>query len=135
MANYPEVTWEMMANLNYETGEMEEIISQFNNEKVTVAGFIVPLEMDIYIDKVKDFFLVPNPLACIHVPPPPPNQIIYVKMKKSIPLDMDLRGVEIKGVLTVTEPEKNIFTYEVDGISAKEAEIDYEDALSELINH
>ncbi len=29
---------------------------------------------------VSEFFLVPYFGACIHVPPPPPNQIVYVKL-------------------------------------------------------
>ncbi len=31
---------------------------------------------------VSEFFLVPYVGACIHVPPPPPNQIVYVKLNK-----------------------------------------------------
>lgn len=53
---------------------------------VKLPGFIVPL--DVGKDgMVPEFFLVPYFGACIHVPPPPPNQIIYVKMAKGIALD------------------------------------------------
>ena len=31
-----------------------------------------------------EFFFVPYFGACIHVPPPPPNQILYVRLKKSV---------------------------------------------------
>ena len=96
--NVKNLTWEMMKELNFETGERTENLTQLENKTVKVAGFIVPLEMDEYIDTVKEFLLVPNPLACIHVPPPPPNQIVYVKMKEEIPLDMDFRGVSIIGI-------------------------------------
>jgi uncharacterized protein len=30
---------------------------------------------------LSEFFLVPYFGACIHVPPPPPNQIVYVRMR------------------------------------------------------
>lgn len=49
--------------------------------KVKVPGFIVPLVMN-ETGVVTEFFLVPYVGACIHVPPPPPNQIVYVKLSK-----------------------------------------------------
>lgn len=53
---------------------------------IRIPGFIVPLEFN---DKKEatEFFLVPYMGACVHVPPPPPNQIIHVKPAK--PLKMN----------------------------------------------
>lgn len=48
--------------------------------KVKVPGFVVPLELDS-AGLVLEFFLVPYFGACIHLPPPPPNQIIHVTLK------------------------------------------------------
>jgi hypothetical protein len=45
----------------------------------------VPLDVDA-AGQVVEFLLVPYYGACIHVPPPPPNQIIYVKPAKPIPV-------------------------------------------------
>ncbi|WP_026971187.1 DUF3299 domain-containing protein [Aliagarivorans marinus] len=42
-----------------------------------IPGFIVPLEFDG--DKISEFFLVSYFGACLHFPPPPPNQLIHVK--------------------------------------------------------
>jgi hypothetical protein len=50
-----------------------------DNKTVTVPGFMVPLEDDA--DEVTEFLLVPFSGACIHVPPPPPNQMVYVKIR------------------------------------------------------
>ena len=50
-----------------------------NNKTISVPGFMVPLEDDA--DQVTEFLLVPFAGACIHVPPPPPNQMIYVKLR------------------------------------------------------
>jgi hypothetical protein len=50
-----------------------------------IPGFIVPLDVDA-AGQVVEFLLVPYYGACIHVPPPPPNQIIYVKPAKPIPV-------------------------------------------------
>ena len=44
---------------------------------IKLPGFVVPLESDG--KKVSEFLLVPYMGACIHVPPPPANQTVYVK--------------------------------------------------------
>jgi hypothetical protein len=57
-----------------------------NGTAVKIPGFVVPL--DVGADgSVKEFFLVPYFGACIHVPPPPPNQIVYVKLEKGVKVD------------------------------------------------
>lgn len=63
-----------------------KIRPEFNNRLVKIPGFIVPL--DITEDnKATTFFAVPFFGACIHVPPPPPNQIIYARYKKGVALE------------------------------------------------
>lgn len=43
---------------------------------VKLPGYIIPL--DTGADGVTSFILVPYVGACIHVPPPPPNQLVFV---------------------------------------------------------
>ncbi len=50
---------------------------QVNGMTVRIPGYVVPLDIDGQ-GQVTEFFLVPYYGACIHFPPPPPNQIIYV---------------------------------------------------------
>jgi hypothetical protein len=59
---------------------------KLEGKAVRIPGFIVPLELDAQ-GKVTEFFLVPYFGACIHVPPPPPNQMLYVTLAKGIQLD------------------------------------------------
>jgi hypothetical protein len=74
---------------------------ELNGATVKLPGFIVPL--DIGKDGlVSEFFLVPYFGACIHVPPPPPNQIVYVRMTKGIALDSIYEAYWITGPMTVT---------------------------------
>jgi hypothetical protein len=54
--------------------------SRLDQTLVKIPGFVVPLVQDD-TGLVTAFFLVPFLGACIHVPPPPPNQIVYVKLK------------------------------------------------------
>ena len=60
------------------------IRTELNGSTVKIPGFVIPLEGDA--DKVTEFLLVPYFGACIHVPPPPPNQIIYVKFPEGAPV-------------------------------------------------
>ena len=58
-------------------GRSAPVVGEHNGQRVKLPGFVVPLEFD---DKeVAEFLLVPYFGACIHVPPPPANQIVYVK--------------------------------------------------------
>jgi hypothetical protein len=75
-----EVDWRLLGDMDYITGKSSSELSSLNGKPVKIPGFMVPLE-----DNQKDvveFLLVPSPQACIHVPPPPPNQMVYVKMKR-----------------------------------------------------
>jgi hypothetical protein len=50
---------------------------KINNQFIKLPGFIAPL---VYQEgKISEFLFVPYFGACIHVPPPPINQIILVK--------------------------------------------------------
>lgn len=49
---------------------------------IKIPGFIVPLEL--VEQRLISFFIVPYFGACLHFPPPPANQIIYVQLSDSI---------------------------------------------------
>lgn len=70
---------------------------ELNGSIVKIPGFVIPLEGD---DKmITEFLLVPYFGACIHVPPPPPNQIIYVKFEKGAPIQQLWDVIYIVGKL------------------------------------
>jgi len=77
--NATEIDWRLLGDLDYVTGKAPEELKSFHQQKIKIPGFMVPLEDNMR--KVKEFLLVPTPQACIHVPPPPPNQMVYVKVK------------------------------------------------------
>jgi hypothetical protein len=54
-----------------------------NGQRIRIPGFIAPLDWGNNAE-LKEFLLVPYFGACIHLPPPPANQIIYVKMGKAL---------------------------------------------------
>jgi hypothetical protein len=75
---------------------------QLDGVSVRIPGFIVPL--DVGKDGlVSEFFLVPYFGACIHVPPPPPNQIVYVKVDKGIALDSIYEAYWVTGKMKIAK--------------------------------
>lgn len=54
--------------------------SELHGQQIRLAGFVAPLTYDG--DIITEFLLVPSFGACIHVPPPPPNQTIMVRLAK-----------------------------------------------------
>ena len=54
-------------------------LKALDGKLVKIPGFIVPLED--YEEEGAEFLLVPYYGACVHTPPPPPNQMVYVRME------------------------------------------------------
>ena len=62
------------------------VVDELNGVQAKLPGFVVPLELDGE-GKIKEFLLVPYFGACIHYPPPPPNQIVYVVMDEPVEVE------------------------------------------------
>jgi hypothetical protein len=87
----------------------KKVVSGFDRQAVKLAGFVVPLEFsDAGI--ITEFFLVPFFGACIHVPAPPPNQMIYVKHQDGFELEELYSPIWVSGILTTTVVENDIAT-------------------------
>ena len=97
-----EVDWQLLASLDYRTGEMSAELESFVGREVKVPGYMVPLED--WAGEVSEFLLVPYVGACVHTPPPPPNQLVYVRMEDDERVQVSFwNPVWIHGTLTVEE--------------------------------
>jgi len=67
-----------------------------------IPGFVVPIETDGE-GNLKEFFLVPYFGACIHVPPPPANQIIYGRLEDPIPMVNIWDAFWMEGTLNIED--------------------------------
>jgi uncharacterized protein len=99
----PALSWQMMRGLDFRTGEMTPELQGVINGVARVPGYMVPLEDNL--EEVSEFLLVPTPGACIHVPPPPPNQIVHVIMEgnKKAQVRLWMEAVWVEGTLRLAE--------------------------------
>ena len=62
------------------------IVEAMDKAFIRLPGFVVPLSFGESEFMITEFFFVPFFGACIHMPPPPPNQILYVNYPQGIEL-------------------------------------------------
>jgi hypothetical protein len=75
------------------------VVESLGGKRVHIGGYVVPLNFEA--TRVTDFLLVPFVGACIHVPPPPANQIIYVKIEQGFDVQGTFDPVWVTGTLKV----------------------------------
>ncbi|MEN2494158.1 MAG: hypothetical protein TECD_00049 [Hyphomicrobiaceae bacterium hypho_1] len=85
-----------------------------DGKEIQMPGYLLPLEFSE--DGETDFLLVPYVGACIHVPPPPVNQIVFVRLSKKFKVNDLYTAVWITGTMKTKSSSKVL--YFVDG-SAK----------------
>lgn len=73
------------------------LVYAFDDVAMTVPGYVVPLEGDENV--ITEFLLVPYFGACIHIPPPPVNQTIYVKPRYPLLVDESWDIITVAGTL------------------------------------
>jgi hypothetical protein len=86
-----------------------------NNAPIKIPAFIVPLGFDDE-QNVTQFFMVPYYGACIHLPPPPPNQTIFVNYPKGLKLESLYDAYWVSGIIktSLVENETAIAAYSMD---------------------
>lgn len=76
------------------------VVKALDGQEVKLPGYIVPLDVTEE-GRVTEFLLVPYFGACIHVPPPPPNQIVHVTSELGVLMDALYQPFWIEGPLQV----------------------------------
>ncbi|MEM9421298.1 MAG: DUF3299 domain-containing protein [Pseudomonadota bacterium] len=59
-------------------------VKDYEDQVVRLPGFIVPLDFEAE-GNLSNFLFVPYFGACIHTPPPPPNQVVFVEGDVNLP--------------------------------------------------
>ena len=97
-------------------------------KKIRIDGFMVPLDFD-YGEAltVEEFVLVPDAGMCIHVPPPPPNQMIFIKLKKPEKVRYMYQPIAVEGILKNIPPIEEIYNSIYEMTADNLEDIDFED--------
>jgi len=110
----------VLAGLDYSTGKATDTLKKLEGKLVRIPGFVVPL--DDFQEEGAEFLLVPYYGACVHTPPPPPNQIVMVEMtgKKAIKLNL-FDAVWMSGRLKIASVESPYGTvgYQLEGLKVE----------------
>ena len=85
----------------------EPTVSELDGVSVKLPGYIVPLDVSEE-GRVTEFLLVPYFGACIHVPPPPSNQIVHVRSENGVMLDTLYQPFWIEGLLRVEQSNSDL---------------------------
>ena len=75
-------------------GPAGAVVEELDATTIRMAGYLLPL--DYSGRRVTEFLLVPWVGACIHTPPPAPNQVVYVVYPE---------GFEAEGLFTHADPK------------------------------
>ena len=99
---HQKIRWDVLAELNFKSGKSSENLDKILGKKIRIPGFVVPLEISDRLTQT--FLLVPTAGACYHVPPPPPNQMIYVKLTNGgVPAQEKRAPIWVYGVLKTSK--------------------------------
>ena len=103
------------------------VVERLAGARVRIPGFVVPLETDG--EQIREFLLVPYFGACVHVPPPPANQLIHVIPDQPVPAGWNMLPVWVEGVMAVgrVDSEMGVAGYQLRGTKFEE----YQEPLPE----
>ena len=87
----------MMGGMPVQIGTFN-VVDELDGKRVRIPGFVLPFEYSAS-GEISEFLLVPYFGACIHVPPPPPNQLVYVTAEKPADLGRQWEAVWAVGIL------------------------------------
>lgn len=114
------IDWRVLAGLDYSNGKSTDTLKKLDGKLVRIPGFVVPL--DDFQEEGAEFLLVPYYGACVHTPPPPPNQIVMVGMsgKKSVKLNL-FDAVWMSGRLKIASVESpyGAVGYQLEGLKVE----------------
>lgn len=96
------------------------LVERMAGARVRIPGFVVPLETSG--EQIREFLLVPYFGACVHVPPPPANQLIHVIPDKPVPGGWNMLPVWVNGVMAVGRIDSGMGTagYQLRAVKVEE---------------
>ena len=75
------------------------VVEELDGMRVRLPGYVVPFDFSADA-RHGEFLLVPYFGACLHTPPPPPNQMLFVKADPAAEIDNIYEPVWLEGTLS-----------------------------------
>ena len=79
-----------------------DVVHDLDGQQIRIPGYVVPFDFNEQ-RRQGEFLFVPYMGACIHTPPPPPNQIIFVRADPAIQLRDIWSPYWLEGTLSTEE--------------------------------
>jgi hypothetical protein len=111
------IEWESLRALEDPQSVPANLKANLINENVSIVGYVIPLEYDG--ETFTKFLLTPVFVSCMHVPMPPPNQIIEVNSSGLTGFMPQQPLIEVRGKLTLNQTE-NAAYYQLKASGARE---------------
>jgi hypothetical protein len=112
----PAVTAEQLLGISSGTAYRNDL----DHKDVKINGFLLPLKFNG--TKVTEFLLVPFVGACVHVPPPPANQLVLIDVPQGYETSGLWEPITVTGTLTVS------------GVSTDLADVGYALKASQVVH-
>lgn len=113
--------WRTLSKLDPAAKKPPEDVTALVGKTVKVAGFVIANEYDA-ADELTEFLITPVSGGCVHVPPPPPNYIMHIKMAAGKKAKMFMGPVEVEGTLALPKKAKDrdAFSFEMEAQTVNE---------------
>lgn len=82
-------------------------VRELNETKIRIPGYTVPFDFGPNAE-IREFLLVPYYGACLHAPPPPPNQTVFIIADEPIRLKDLAQAVWVEGTLFTQTQESEL---------------------------
>lgn len=83
------------------------VVDDLDGLEIRMPGYVVPLDFSAN-GSYDEFLLVPYFGACLHTPPPPPNQIVYVRAESPAEVKSIYDPVWVEGIMKTGKYENDL---------------------------
>ncbi|NKB19297.1 MAG: DUF3299 domain-containing protein [Alphaproteobacteria bacterium] len=97
---------QIIKGLTSDEAKTPPVVASLDGRGVRLSGYVVPLKHEG--TRVSEFLLVPYVGACIHVPPPPKNQIVFVTAKNPIKVKGLFAAVTVTGIMSTQSSDTEL---------------------------
>ena len=84
-----------------------DTVDDIDGTLIRIPGYVVPFTFETD-DRYTEFLFVPSQGACIHTPPPPPNQVIYVRAEEAARVEDIWAPYYLEGVISIERNENDL---------------------------